>query len=106
MAGPAQLNAALVQQLQGIAQAALNQTPADMDTFQDAQNFALMMSNWPAYTVAAGPLASGGPLLFPNEAVQCNLGQTGCGSGIAALIIDTVTAAVKQTGVNPKSLGA
>ena len=99
----AAVNSTLSGILNGIAKAALQQSPPDQDTFMDIQSFLDNAAGWPAYTVTA-TTSTTGPLVYWNEIAGNNAGV--CGVYPAQLVSDSVTATVKQAGtLDPKTLG-
>lgn len=103
MAVIAPVNTVLSGILNGIAKAALNQTPSDLDTFADIQQFIQQcVVSWPAYTVTA-TTSTTGPLNYVPQIAGAATGTSWVNP--AQNVTDSVTAAVKQTSINPKSLG-
>ena len=103
----AAVNSTLSGILNGIAKAALQQTPPDIDTFADIQAFVNAAVSWPSYTVAASTSTTG-PLVYFNQIAGNATGTAGVYP--AQCIVDGITQAVTQAGgpgaLNPKSLGA
>ena len=107
MAIIAGVNSTMLGILQGIAKLALQQSPPDIDTLQDIQNFADNFASWPAYTVTA-TTSTTGPIVLFNQIAGAATGT--CGVYPAVNVIDGITQVVTQAGgpgvLNPKFLGA